>query len=130
MEFIFFFSSCFIFIIYFLGGLRGFAWIPARTNILSLHTIVCLIACLFLYGFQPPNLHQYFSYVCSSYLWNNFQPKASTWMYLRKTFTVLVDYSHNLDPFQMICIKFQTHNLSMYHCVIKVLKFLASFLRN
>ena len=54
------------------------------------------------------------TYVCST-LWNNFQPKASTWMYLRETSTLLVDYSHNLDLFQMICIKFKCN---LYWCTV------------
>ena len=36
-------------------------------------------------------------------------------MYLREAFTLLVDYSHNMDHRQMICIKFQIHKL--YWCM-------------
>ena len=49
------------------------------------------------------------------YLWNNFQLKASAWMCLREVSTLLVDYSHNMDHKQMICLKLQIHKL--YCCM-------------
>ena len=45
------------------------------------------------------------------YLWSNFQPKANIWMYLRVASTLSIDCSHNVEPKQMICIKFQIHKL-------------------
>ena len=45
------------------------------------------------------------------YLWSNFKPKVNIWMYLRVASTLLNDYSHNVEPKQMIYIKFQVHKL-------------------
>ena len=35
-------------------------------------------------------------------------------MYLREAFTLLIDYSHNMDPKQIICIKSQICTLTHY----------------
>ena len=44
-------------------------------------------------------------------------------MYLGEAITLQADSCHNLDPRQMICIRFQIHDLYlMYHSVVKVKK--------
>ena len=90
---------CFIFIAPFFVGLRDPGNYYLKYSFM--HTLICLITPSFLHGFQP-NLYQYFSYVRMLYHTNNFQYKANTSIYLRGTFTLLVDNFHNLDPLRII----------------------------
>ena len=59
-----FFSSTFIFIAHFFGGLVGACVNPGSFS-LFVHSLVCQITHSFLNGYQP-NLYQHFSHVCST----------------------------------------------------------------
>ena len=52
---------------------------------------------------------------CMLYLSYCFQPTENTWMCLWKVITLQVDFFHNLDPRQIICISFEI--VSVYWCI-------------
>ena len=45
---------------------------------------------------------------------NIFQPKITTWINMRESFTLQIDSFYNLNPLQMVCTRFQTHKLYWY----------------
>ena len=97
------FSSAFIFIAHFFRGLAGAYMNPVIFS-LFVHSLVCPLTHSSLDGFQP-NLVQHFPHVCST---------CHTVFSLKNTLecvcTLLVDFCHNLDPRQIICISFEILN--------------------
>ena len=113
----FFLFLCFIFIAHFFMGLPEPLWTPevfsfCAFTCLSNNSLISWWISAKLGLALPPSI-LYLSYY--------FQPKENTWMCLWKVITLQVDFCHNLDPWQMIYITFQLHNL--YWCIILYWKF-------
>ena len=114
-----FFSSSSIF------DLHGLAWTPKPgTNTLFEHTFVLSHKSLTSWWISIKLVSAIL--LCMLYLWNNFQPKASTWMYLISTVIMV----HNKGNFEKVpCHNFFKFSLNIHTSIwFLYLKFYANHL--